>query len=188
MEEDEEYVSVVDEEDNVVYNARRSLCHSDENPLWHRSVTVLTFESEDMENVLLQQRSGDKERKPGLMEFAGGHVLAGEDYCEAAIREYAEELLDRTPEQTSIEYEDFWPLGRMDKKSEDNWEKVAVYATVYDGPFNLSEEVRDAWFEPFETAVEDIHSRPERYTNSTKRALEEFYDQEFEGQKIRQIE
>jgi 8-oxo-dGTP pyrophosphatase MutT (NUDIX family) len=171
-----EYVPVIDEDDEVLYNARRSVCHSEENPLWHRSVTVLTFRSDDMEEILVQRRSDEKERKPGLLEFAGGHVLAGEDYCEAAIREYSEELLDRPPEDTGIEYEDFLSLGKVDKRSPDNCEKVAVYATVYNGSFDLSDEVADAWFEPFEDVVQDIGSRPERYTNSTRRSLEEFLE------------
>ena len=167
-----EYVPVVDEDDEWIYSARRELVHDEENPLWHRSVTVVTFKTEEKEELLVQRRSADKERKPGLLEFTGGHVLSGESYREAAIREYCEELMDRTPEQTSIQDEDFQDIGKLDKESPDNREKVEVYSTVYDGPFDLSEEVDAAWYAPVEEVAEDIYENPERYTNSTVESLE----------------
>ena len=171
-----EYVPVVDEDDEWVYSARRELVHDEENPAWHRSVTVLTFRTEEQDELLVQRRSKDKERKPHLLEFTGGHVLSGESYREAAIREYCEELMDREPEQTSIEDSDFEELMKLDKKSPDNWEKVSVYHTVYDGPFDLSEEVDSAGFAPVDKVAEDIENNPEMYTNSAVESLTEYLE------------
>ncbi|WEL23475.1 NUDIX domain-containing protein [Candidatus Nanohalovita haloferacivicina] len=171
-----EYVPVVDEDDEWMYNARRELVHDEENPAWHRSVTVLTFRTDEQEELLVQRRSEDKERKPGLLEFTGGHVLSGESYREAAIREYCEELMDREPEQTSIEDDDFEELTNVDKKSPDNWEKVSVYHTIYDGPLDLSEEVDSAWYAPVDEVVEDIEDNPEMYTNSAVESLKAYLE------------
>lgn len=171
-----EYVPVVDENDEWLYSMRREHVHDQENPLWHRSVTALTFRTEEKQELLVQRRSADKERKPGLMEFTGGHVLSGESYREAAIREYCEELLDREPEQTSIEDSDFEELVKLDKKSPDNWEKVSVYQTVYDGPFDLSEEVDSAEFAPVDKVAKDIENNPEMYTNSAVESLTEYLE------------
>jgi isopentenyldiphosphate isomerase len=162
-----EYVPVVDEEDQYLFDMRRELVHDEKNPLWHRSVTVLTFRTENRDEILIQRRSRDKERKPGLLEFAGGHVLSGEEYREAAIREYAEELLDRRAELTSIDMEDFRQLEKIDKKSPDNYEKVSVYSTVYDGPLDLSDEVMEAEYVSVQELAQDIEQNPENYTNST---------------------
>lgn len=171
-----EYVPVVNEDDEWIYSARRDIVHDEEKPLWHRSVTVLTFASEDREQLLVQRRSSNKERKPGYREFTGGHVESGESYREAAIREYAEELLDRPPEHTSIESEDFEKVIKLDKQSPDNHEKVAVYSTVYDGPFDLSDEVDSAWYAPVDEVLEDIEENPGEYTNSAVRSFEEYFE------------
>ncbi len=167
---------VVDEEDEWLFNARREHVHSDQNPLWHRSATVLTFRTEERDEILVQRRSQEKERKPGLLEFTGGHVLAGESYREAAIREYCEELMDRRPGNTSIQDKDFQELEKLDKKSSDNWEKTAVYSTVYDGPFDLSDEVEEAWYAPVEEVEMDISENPDKYTNSATRSLESYLE------------
>lgn len=167
---------MVDEDDQHLFDARRAHVHDEENPLWHRSVTVLTFRTEERDEMLIQRRSRNKERKPGLLEFAGGHVLSGEGYREAAIREYAEELLDRRPEQTNIGAEDFQELEKLDKKSPDNYEKVAVYSTVYDGPLELSDEVMEAEYVPVQEVAQDISQNPENYTNSTVESFQAYQE------------
>lgn len=171
-----EYVPVVNENDEWLFSARRGAVHDEENPLWHRSVTVLTFQTPERENLLVQRRSADKERKPGHLEFPGGHVESGETYLEAAIREYSEELLDRRPDQTSITADDFTAVQKIDKMSHDNYEKVKVYSTVYDGPFDLSDEVDSVWYEPVDELDDNMARHPDIYTNSTKQSFEEYFE------------
>ena len=70
--------------------ASREDCHK--QGLWHKAVVVFIL-SPDNQKVLLQKRSTTKKLWPGLWDVtAGGHVLAGELSCQAALRETAEEL------------------------------------------------------------------------------------------------
>lgn len=173
-----EYLPVIDEEDQVKYRARKEICHSAENPLRHRSVTVMTFKSEKRDQILVQRRSPYKKRKPGLLELTSGHVAAGETYREAAEREYAEELFDCTPEEAPFSSEELNCLYKLDKESEDNLEKIKVYSTVQDRSFNLSDEVQEAYFEPIEEVLKEASKHPQNYTNSALKALKEYQDSE----------
>ena len=58
---------------------------------WHRAVHVWIINPDN--RILLQRRSVRKENNPGLWDVsAAGHVSAGEDVVDAAIREVHEEL------------------------------------------------------------------------------------------------
>jgi isopentenyldiphosphate isomerase len=58
---------------------------------WHRAIHVWIRTSDG--RILLQKRSMRKENNPGLWDVsAAGHVSAGEDLLECAIREVREEL------------------------------------------------------------------------------------------------
>ena len=87
---EEEYFSVVDENDVVIGRATRSECHT--NPaLIHRVAHVLVFTSAG--ELFLQKRSLDKDIQPGKWDTSvGGHCDEGEDYLAAAYREMEEEL------------------------------------------------------------------------------------------------
>ena len=66
----------------------RSRVHEDY--LIHRSVMFFIFDDE--EQVFVNQRSASKEMYPGYWSIAfGGHVLAGETYDDAVVRELLEE-------------------------------------------------------------------------------------------------
>ncbi|PLX83360.1 MAG: NUDIX hydrolase [Desulfuromonas sp.] len=85
-----ETFDIVDEEDRVIGQAPRTLCHGDPS-LVHRAAHVLLFDSRD--RLLLQKRSMDKDVQPGRWDTSvGGHLDPGEDYLAAACREMAEEL------------------------------------------------------------------------------------------------
>ena len=60
---------------------------------WHRSVHIFIFDNQDLEELLLQLRSGKK--KQGSLQYqtsAAGHVDEGESYKKAGWRETREEL------------------------------------------------------------------------------------------------
>jgi isopentenyldiphosphate isomerase len=86
----EEIFDIVSEDDAVLGQAPRKLCHG--NPaLIHRAVHVLVFNPAG--ELLLQQRSPNKDIQPGKWDTSvGGHLAVGESYLEAARREMAEEL------------------------------------------------------------------------------------------------
>jgi isopentenyl-diphosphate delta-isomerase type 1 len=86
----EELFDVVTEDDVVIGQAPRSLCHGDPT-LIHRAVHVLVFNPDG--EILLQKRSPAKDIQPSKWDTSvGGHLERGESYHSAAYREMAEEL------------------------------------------------------------------------------------------------
>ena len=87
---EEEIFEVVDADDRVIGQALRSECHGNPN-LIHRVAHILVFNGR--RQVLLQKRSMSKDIQPGRWDTSvGGHLMPGEGYQEAAVREAQEEL------------------------------------------------------------------------------------------------
>lgn len=85
----EDLVVLVDKQDKVIGYKRRKEAHK--KNLLHRTTAILIYNKEG--KVLLQKRSKDKDTYPGFYTVsAGGHVLKGQDWKEAAERELYEEL------------------------------------------------------------------------------------------------
>jgi isopentenyl-diphosphate delta-isomerase len=85
----EEIFDVVNERDEVVGCAPRSVVHRD--GLLHRAVHILVFNSRG--EVFLQKRSLSKDTFPGVWDSSSsGHLSCGEDYDAATIRELDEEI------------------------------------------------------------------------------------------------
>lgn len=58
---------------------------------WHRAVHIWVID--EWERILLQQRALNKDSNPGLWDIsAAGHISAGQNSLEAAVRELQEEL------------------------------------------------------------------------------------------------
>jgi len=90
----EEQFPVVDEQDRIKGAFPRSQVHA--NNLLHRAVHILIFNPAG--EVFLQMRSRSKDRPPLAWDSgAAGHVNAGEEYDQAAVRELQEELGIETP-------------------------------------------------------------------------------------------
>jgi isopentenyldiphosphate isomerase len=88
MSEPDEVVALVDEQDNVIGQKRRADLTKDD--CW-RMVSIWIENSSGQ--VLLQQRSLNKLRSPGLWTPAAeGTVTLGDDYYESAVRELGEEI------------------------------------------------------------------------------------------------
>lgn len=84
-----ELITIVDAEDNVIGSEDRHLAR--EKGLIHRIVRVVIANPDG--HLLIQQRSALKEDGPLEWEWsATGHVDAGEDYIQAAMRETHEEV------------------------------------------------------------------------------------------------
>ena len=85
----EEIFDVVDEHDQVIGHAPRSVVHAQK--LLHRAVHIFVFNSQG--ELLLQMRSVLKDEYPRCYtSSASGHLSAGETYEAAAPRELQEEL------------------------------------------------------------------------------------------------
>lgn len=121
--QEEEFV-VVDERDEIVgYRTRRD-CHSDRS-LIHRAIGLLIFDKDG--RVLLQQRSLSKDTSPGYWsDSVGGHVMRGETYEQAMLRETSEELGLTVPVTFHSKF--VFPYSR-------ETEMNVLFTAVSNGPF-----------------------------------------------------
>ena len=73
--------------------------------LWHRTVHILLFAAQG--NILFQLRAHDKENNPNLYDTScAGHISAGDESLESALREIREELgLKKNPEDLMYLFE-----------------------------------------------------------------------------------
>ncbi|MFA4846239.1 MAG: NUDIX domain-containing protein [Patescibacteria group bacterium] len=97
----DELLDLLDEHGNPTgQTATRSEVHA--NRLWHRSVHVWVVNTKG--EILIQKRSPLKDLSPNRWELShGGHLEAGQQPLDGAIREVKEELgIDLAPEQ--LEY------------------------------------------------------------------------------------
>jgi isopentenyldiphosphate isomerase len=84
-----ELFDVVDENDHVLYPLSRLEIHR--RNLRHRAVHI--FWINQLGELCLQRRSYAKDNSPGcLSSSCAGHVDSGENYIQAAVREFREEL------------------------------------------------------------------------------------------------
>lgn len=86
----QEYLDVLDENGRKTGKVKlRSDVHRDGD--WHAAVNILIVN--DKNEVLHQRRAPNKDSFPNMWDLScGGHVVTGESYLDAAIRELKEEL------------------------------------------------------------------------------------------------
>lgn len=135
---DAELVAIVDEQNREAGLACRREMRT--RNLIHRAAYILVFNR--LGELFLQKRTATKDLYPSHYDIAaGGVVLAGESYDEAARRELAEELGLAGGELTA----------RFDHYYADQANRVwgRIYSCVADGPFRLqAEEVASGMFLP----------------------------------------
>ncbi len=121
----EEIFDVVDENDVPVRTATRSQVHAEN--LIHRAIHVFVFNKNG--DLYLQKRSLRKDMNPGVWDSSvSGHLDAGEDYPDAAIRELGEEIgiYDATPE--ALEH-----VLSVKPTERTGWEHVRLFSTRHTG-------------------------------------------------------
>ena len=162
-----EYLDIVDENGRPTGEIiSRDTAHRD--GILHRTAHVwVVRETEGKPQILLQKRSMEKESFPGLYDTSSaGHIPAGTEPLESALRELQEELGIRAGKDDlsyagifRIQYEKVFH-GKLFRDNEVTW----VY--VYRKPVEISalvlqqsevEEVR--WFDINEVWEEIQHSR-----------------------------
>lgn len=132
----EELLPLVDEEGHITGCASRSECHNG-SKLLHPVVHLHVFNSQGQ--LYLQKRPHWKDIQPNRWDTSvGGHIDLGEN-VEAALKREAQEEIGIT---------DFEPrlLRRYIFESERERELVFSHTTLYEGPFNLSQEVAEGRF------------------------------------------
>ncbi len=144
----DEIFEIVDDNNNIIGTAPRSQCHG--NPeLCHRTAHVIVLNKSG--DILLQKRSKDKDIQPGKWDTAvGGHLMVGEAFEEAAVREMNEEL--GIPPEQPITF-----LFNMKIRNKIESENVAVFSTVYSGPFIVQKsEIDEVKFWPVDELVNNM--------------------------------
>lgn len=116
----------VDENDQVIGQVVRRKAQHDPRYI-HRAVWILVFN--DQNALFMQKRSLTKDKLPGFWSLSvGGHVTHGQDYEEAAIREYSEELGENSKLQK---------VGKFMFAAPTEREISSIYKTKHNGPFKL---------------------------------------------------
>ncbi len=125
---DGEIFDVVDENDVPVGTARRSVVHA--KNLIHRAVHVFVLNRNG--DLYLQKRSRLKDMNPGVWDSSvSGHLDAGEDYLQAAVRELGEEI------GIAANAEDLERIASVKPSAETGWEHIHVFLTRHTGPVNF---------------------------------------------------
>jgi 16S rRNA (adenine1518-N6/adenine1519-N6)-dimethyltransferase len=147
--EGEELFPVVDDHDSVRGEAPRAKVHG--NNLRHRAVHIFIFN--EIGELFLQKRSRRKDRHPSAWDSsAAGHVLAGEQYDDAARRELTEEL------GIDIPLEKMTKLPASDRTGE---EFIWLYRAQHSGEFRLNRaEIETGRFFPSSVVTDWIRARP----------------------------
>jgi isopentenyldiphosphate isomerase len=148
MPESFEIMYVVNDNDEVVGSALREDIYA--KKLQHRIVHVLIFN--DLGEMVLQLRSRNKSFCPHHWSTAvGGHVLSGESYEQAALRESEEEIGVRLP--VRFAHKDVYRDPRGFNKF------LVTYTARYNGPFAVGpEEVERAEYFSLEKIKEMVAS------------------------------
>ncbi|MEO6052458.1 MAG: 16S rRNA (adenine(1518)-N(6)/adenine(1519)-N(6))-dimethyltransferase RsmA [Chthoniobacterales bacterium] len=151
-----ELFDVVDESDNVIGPQPRGTVHV--NNLRHRAVHILIFNS--LGELFLQKRTLWKDKNPGKWDSStAGHVDAGENYLEAAVREIREELGVEIPPET------LKPVHKLSSAENTGFEFIQIYRTTYEGPFTFaSAEVETGAFFTLPQIRQWLQSAPEDFT------------------------
>lgn len=119
----EEYLNIVDENDKIIGKDTRGNIWK--KGLEHNVRVVNIFVFNKKGKILLPKRSMNRRIFPGCFDFScGEHVLAGEDYYDAAIRGIKEEL--------EIENAKLIELGKLTPKEGVSC-FMKIYKVIYDG-------------------------------------------------------
>jgi len=161
----EEVFEVVNERDEVVAEAPRSEVHR--RGLRHRAAHVLVFNGGGQ--LFLQRRSLTKDCFPGRWDSsAAGHLMPGETYDAAAVRELEEELGWKAAE----------PLERLFKLEAceaTGREFVWVYRCWAEGPFRLHhQEIAEGSWLDVEEVREWVANRADSFAPSFPLIWQEF--------------
>jgi 16S rRNA (adenine1518-N6/adenine1519-N6)-dimethyltransferase len=148
-----EMFDVVDEANHVLRQASRHEVHK--NGLRHRAVHIFVFNGAG--ELFLQKRSRWKDTHPLRWDSsAAGHVNAGDDYEETALREVHEEM-GVTVARVEL-------LAKIEAGAMTGWEFVHLFRAEHEGPFRLPPaEIETGGFFPVEVVREWIARRPEDF-------------------------
>jgi 16S rRNA (adenine1518-N6/adenine1519-N6)-dimethyltransferase len=164
-------IQIVNENDEVIGSAPKR--EAQEKGLIHRIAQIMVEDPEG--RLLLQKRSLLTEFRPGQWDTSvGGHVDAGENYLDAAIREMQEEI--------GIKNLELLPLGKYRKNSRFEWRYLNRFYMAYrvlvpaDTSFKLDpDEVAEVRWFTLEEVTQLLKQKKEEYSNGLKEVINRFY-------------
>ena len=132
----DEWFDLVEPDTNrVIGRAPRELCHGDPS-LVHRAVHCAVFHPDG--RILLQKRALTKRVQPGRWDMSvGGHLISGEDWSDALLRETEEEL------GVKVSFPSFRFRFEIQERNDFESENIRVYSLTYSGPFRFQKEEID---------------------------------------------
>ena len=165
-----EFLDIVDESGMPTgERVARTKAHAE--GICHRTAHIWVIQRVDGRvQVLLQKRSMQKDSFPGCLDTSSaGHIQAGDEPRESALRELAEELgIEASPEDLQfigncrIQYEKEFH-GKLFRDNE------VVFLYIYDRPVKLedihvqAEELESVGWYDLEETIERIHAHDSRY-------------------------
>ena len=165
-----EYFDILDENGNKTGERKlRSEVHRDGD--WHRAVHIWIINQNG--EVLLQRRSPNKDSNPNMLDIScAGHLSAGDESLEGALRELKEELnLDVKSEELRF----IKTTKRSSRYTEtfinnefDDMYILRTNKTVADMKMQ-EEEVSELFFVPYKEFKKDGHQSPARFIASWRR-------------------
>lgn len=166
----EEYVVLVDENDNKIGIMPKMLAH--EKAVLHRAFSVFIFNSKG--ELMLQQRALSKYHSPGLWtNTCCSHQREFESNIEAGKRRLMEEMgfVTELKETTSFMYKAPFDNGLTEHELDH-----IMIGYYEDAPKINKEEVEDWKWKDLEEVKVDIALHPEQYTEWFKIIFEKFYE------------
>ena len=125
---EDEVFDVVDDNDDPIGTASRAKVHAEN--LIHRAVHVFVLNRNG--DLWLQKRSRLKDMNPCLWDSSvSGHLDAGEDYHQAAVRELGEEIgITQSTDQLE-------KIASVKPSADTGWEHIHLFLTSHTGAVNF---------------------------------------------------
>jgi isopentenyldiphosphate isomerase len=165
----EEIVDIVDENDKVIRQEKKSVCHK--NKILHRGVNIFVFKDKSYKEILLQKRSQTKKSNPSKICTPGGHLISGETYLQGAKREFFEEQFNSKINKNYT----FEELFKIKKSTHNDYEYMTIFRIICEGPFSPDpKEVEISYFKDIKIVLKEIDENAEKYTPTTIILLKEY--------------
>lgn len=159
-------LDIVNENDEVIGQAPRTQCHS--NNLMHRIGLVMVFKDKTYNELLLQIRGKHVLYNPGKISIPGGHILSGESYLEGAKRELFEEEFSNHLQ--NLEFEELFKIKRKEI-----FKFVTVFRTICSKGFKDQKEESDGhFFMTLDKIIKDIKNNPDKYSEQFREIVKHY--------------
>jgi isopentenyl-diphosphate delta-isomerase len=154
-----EALILVDDEDREIGARSKYECHQGDGVL-HRAFSIFIFNSQ--QELLLQQRSGDKPLWPGYWSnTCCSHPRQGETMEQAVSRRLHQELGFEAPLSFLYKFKYHAQYGAVGSEHEYCW----VYSGWYDGPVDANVQEIEAWrFVSQQDLNTELVEHPQRFT------------------------